>query len=282
MDMFDDCQLKHSFVEVALIMRCIKAGLYSPDTTLCRKALAVMQRIVLDIRRNNPDLYREFQLWFVKSPNTATMPPEPDYINCPLRACVVALEMHPSMAFQIAELIYNFFRDPGTLGPADIYFHLKTACTDDIFMCYESLSQMMGQLKKIHRFSEKDLIRDSYMISDALNEATDNLSCDMSVKVACTSLLLECWLLEPKVIQPLKRSDGYVSEEDDFDYDAIEAPASPGRVPSSPSPPASPDRPNSQALDQTDLDLDASESDLEEVTDEEEHTQTPEEKEAIK
>jgi hypothetical protein len=57
MDMFDDCQAKQTFAEVALLMRCIKAGFYSPDETLCRKAIMVTQRIVLDIRRNNPELY---------------------------------------------------------------------------------------------------------------------------------------------------------------------------------------------------------------------------------
>jgi hypothetical protein len=99
-----------------------------------------MQRIVLDINRNNHELYDLFQKWFIKSPKTASVPPETDYINCPLRACMLSLEMHPNFAFEIAELIHSFFKEPGTLRLSDMYFNLKEACTDDIFLCYDSLS----------------------------------------------------------------------------------------------------------------------------------------------
>jgi hypothetical protein len=87
-------------------------------------------------------------------------------------------------------------------------------------------------------------------------------------------------LLEPKVIQPLKKSDGYVSEQDDFDYDALEAPDSPGRG----SPPASPEpRATTPPPDLgDDADLDASESDLEDVSDADGEERTEEEKEAIR
>ena len=41
-----------------------------------------------------------------------------------------------------------------------------------------------------------------HLIVDAMSEATQNLSGDFAVKLSCTSLLLEAWILEPKIISP--------------------------------------------------------------------------------
>ena len=35
-----------------------------------------------------------------------------------------------------------------------------------------------------------------------MSEATQNLSGDFAVKLSCTSLLLEAWILEPEIISP--------------------------------------------------------------------------------
>ena len=58
---------------------------------------------------SNVDLFSMFQNWFVKNPVTNM---EQDYVNCPLRATLLCLELHPDMASEIAGLLYNVFIEP--------------------------------------------------------------------------------------------------------------------------------------------------------------------------
>jgi len=97
--LFENAFEKSSFMEVALVMRSVKAGLYSKDDDLCLKAVKFIERIMLTVhRKEKPDLYNMFQNWFVKVPQTSTKPPESDYANCPLRAVMIALENHSDFA----------------------------------------------------------------------------------------------------------------------------------------------------------------------------------------
>jgi hypothetical protein len=83
-------------------------------------------------------------------PQTSTKLPENDYINSPLRALMAALENHSDFATQIAELLYNIFKKPGRLTLPHMYIYLKEACADDIFLCYDSLCQLLPCWKKIN------------------------------------------------------------------------------------------------------------------------------------
>jgi hypothetical protein len=80
------------------------------------------------VSQRDQEYYNVFQNWFVKIPSTSTKPPQNDYVNCPLRAAMIALEQHPSLCSEISELIYLFFKSPGRLRLAQMYIYLKQAC----------------------------------------------------------------------------------------------------------------------------------------------------------
>ena len=48
-------------MDIALVMRSVKTGLYSKDDDLCLKAVKFIERIMLTVhRREKPDLYNMF------------------------------------------------------------------------------------------------------------------------------------------------------------------------------------------------------------------------------
>jgi hypothetical protein len=89
---------------------------------------------------------------------------------------MIALEQHPSLCSDISEMIYFFFKSPGRLRLAQMYIYLKLACQDDIFLCYDSLGQMLPALRIINQDATLSLIKECHMISDSIEEATVNPS----------------------------------------------------------------------------------------------------------
>jgi hypothetical protein len=59
--LFETACEKSSFMEVALVMRSVKAGLYSKDDDLCLKAVKFLERIIQTVSRiEKPDLFNMF------------------------------------------------------------------------------------------------------------------------------------------------------------------------------------------------------------------------------
>jgi len=62
-------------MEIALVLRSIKAGLYSPDFDLCQIAVRFLTMTVKAVALRGDEYYNVFQNWFVKIPSTSTKPP---------------------------------------------------------------------------------------------------------------------------------------------------------------------------------------------------------------
>ena len=76
---------------------------------------------------------------------------------------------------------------------------LKETYSDDIFMMYETMSTLLGDLNKIDRNMTKSAAEESTLIQDVLIDATANHG-DFALKLKCTNLLIEIWFLYPTIV----------------------------------------------------------------------------------
>ena len=105
------------------------------------------------------------------------------------------------------------FKDPGVvLG--GFYAYLKEACSDDIFVCYDSILQLLSNLYQLDRHQTSKLMMDTPLAEDILLEASENIADDYAVKLTCTSLLLEMYMLDPTLITSDKKGLGNLSLKD--------------------------------------------------------------------
>ena len=109
---------------------------------------------------------------------------------------------------------------------------LKEAYADDIFMLYETMNSLLGDLNKLNRDLTKNSLEQSTLIQSALIDATDNHG-DFALKLKCTNLLLEIWYLYPTIVSlkskqhlgigamPLKESFHYVLQQGTQERDKV-------------------------------------------------------------
>ena len=76
---------------------------------------------------------------------------------------------------------------------------LKLAYIDDIFMLYETMNSILGDLNSLNRVATKAALEMSTLIQDALVDATEDHG-DFALKLKTTNLLVEIWYLYPTII----------------------------------------------------------------------------------
>ena len=123
------------------------------------------------------------------------------------------LERHSDTNKDVAKLLILMFKEPGiVLG--GLYAYLKEASSDDIFVCYDSILQLLANLYAMNRHQTTKLIMDTPLAEDVLLEASENISDDYAVKLTCTSLCLEMYMLDPVLITSDKKGLGNLSLKD--------------------------------------------------------------------
>ena len=81
---------------------------------------------------------------------------------------------------------------------------LRNAYEEDVFMMYETINSVLGDLKKIDAALCKESLEDSPLLQQALLDATDNHD-DIALKLKTTNLLMEIWFEFPTIVsQPGK------------------------------------------------------------------------------
>ena len=100
---------------------------------------------------------------------------------------------------EVAQLYQSVFTcEPLTLSRLPPL--LKEAYQDDIFMMYETMNSLLGELNKVDREGTKKALEDSTLIQDALIDATDNHG-DFAIKLKTSNLLIEIWYFYPTIVQ---------------------------------------------------------------------------------
>ena len=66
-------------------------------------------------------------------------------------------------------------------------------------MIYESMHVILSDLNKLDCDEVKLALEESTLVQDALVAATDDNG-DISIRLKCTNLLLEIWLLHPAIV----------------------------------------------------------------------------------
>ena len=61
LDLFDAAYERESFMEIALVLRSIKAGLYSREKSLPQMAVKLFQQITMALYESNVNLFTLFQ-----------------------------------------------------------------------------------------------------------------------------------------------------------------------------------------------------------------------------
>ena len=61
LDLFDAAYERESFMEIALVLRSIKAGLYSREESLPQMAVKLFQQITMALYEPNVNLFTLFQ-----------------------------------------------------------------------------------------------------------------------------------------------------------------------------------------------------------------------------
>jgi hypothetical protein len=61
LDLFDAAYERESFMEIALVLRSIKAGLYSREESLPQMAVKLFQQITMALYESNVNLFTLFQ-----------------------------------------------------------------------------------------------------------------------------------------------------------------------------------------------------------------------------
>jgi hypothetical protein len=93
----------------------------------------------------------------------------------------------------VAQLLLAIYKsEPLSHIPDQLYLIFQ----DDIYMCFESVHVLLPELHKMDPEKAREMVTDSQIIKNALYEAIEN-RLDFAVKLKCTVLLLEIWLLFP-------------------------------------------------------------------------------------
>ena len=115
-----------------------------------------------------------------------------------LRQTCEALEDQSSKAADVAQLLLTIYKtEPMSHIPDQLYVIFQ----DDIYMCFESVHVLLPELHRLDPDKARQMVTDSQIIKNALQEAIDNRQ-DYAVKLKCTVLLMEIWLLFPSLVTP--------------------------------------------------------------------------------
>jgi hypothetical protein len=100
---------------------------------------------VNDVYRMNVEFYQSLQAWYLRSGSTQI-----DRERSPLRVTMSMLDKHADTNKDVAKLLILMFKEPGiVLG--GLYTYLKEASSDDIFVCYDSILQLLSSLYLLNR-----------------------------------------------------------------------------------------------------------------------------------
>ena len=108
------------------------------------------------------------------------------------------LEQHSALVGECSKLIYSVFTT-SSLSLTNLPELLKIAYQDDVFMAYETMNSVLGDLNKIDRERTKRALEESPLVQNALLDATDNGG-DLALKLKTTNLLVEIWYLYPTIV----------------------------------------------------------------------------------
>lgn len=117
----------------------------SLDNELAMRAVKLFQRIVNDVYRMNVEFYQSLQAWYLRPG-----PTQIDRERSPLRVTMAMLDKHADTNKEIAKMLILMFKEPGiVLG--GLYTYLKEASSDDIFVCYDSILQLLSSLYLLNK-----------------------------------------------------------------------------------------------------------------------------------
>ena len=87
---------------------------------------------------------------------------------------------------------------------------------DDVFMMYETMNSILGELKNLDNKKCKLAIEDSSLVQEALKDAIEQD--DLALKLKTTNLILEIWYLFPTIVSQSgeKKGIGALSQKDSF------------------------------------------------------------------
>lgn len=111
------------------------------------------------------------------------------------------LEKHPALAKDIAMLILSVFREvtePDLPKTANLVFlpeKLAQVFSDDIYLSYSTLAQLLPEMKYLDPSATRNLILDSNLIHMLLYRAGPSED-DQAVRIQSLSFLLELWSYE--------------------------------------------------------------------------------------
>ena len=120
---------------------------------------------------------------------------------------------------EAAKLLFSVFQSE-SLSLSQLPGMLRAAYSEDEFMIYESMHVILSDLNKLDCDEVKLALEESTLVQDALVEATDDNG-NFALKLKCTNLLLEIWLLHPNIlINPDKQHYGIgsLALKDSFHY----------------------------------------------------------------
>ena len=99
----------------------------------------------------------------------------------------------------VSNLIFTVLTATGGVTLAQLPAILRSSYEDDVFMEYETINSILGDLNRLDPQKTKEMIESSNILQEALIEATDNHE-DIALKLKTTNLLIEIWYLFPTIV----------------------------------------------------------------------------------
>lgn len=193
-------------IDVILVLSAIKCGLYSRDEITAKTCLQVLFKVIEFLRKGNEEYKKRgkpmpvlfdvvFSKWFTKH----VPQPEDSFLHSSvLQSVAECVEQHHSLAKDAAGLYLSVFKSE-SFKLAQLPELLKEAYSDDIFMLYETMSSLLGDLNKLDRDTTKAAAEESTMIQEVLTDATADHG-DFALKLKCTNLMIEIWYYYPTIV----------------------------------------------------------------------------------
>lgn len=158
-----------------------------------------------------------FVNWFVK----VTKQSEDSILhNCVVQSAAECIEQHQSLVSDVSKLIFTVLTATGGVTLAQLPAILRSSYEDDVFMEYETINSILGDLNKLDSQKTKEMVESSNILQEALIEATDNHD-DLALKLKTTNLLIEIWYLFPTIVSQPSNSHagiGSLSRKDSFHF----------------------------------------------------------------